>query len=83
MSELHVKDNFRTNPLSLQPGGSTVKAIHETGRVFVYDKVKSPGAYIKRISTDVKTADLGSIVEILINDVSVWTRGSGREPWEI
>ena len=83
MSELHVKDNFRTNPLSLQPGGSTVKAIHETGRVFVYDKVKSPGAYIKRISTDVKTTDHGAIVEILINDVSVWTRGSGREPWEI
>jgi hypothetical protein len=83
MSELHVKDNFRTNPLSLQPGGSTVKAIHETGRVFVYDKVKSPGAYIKRISTDVKTADHGAIVEILINDVSVWTRGSGREAWEI
>ena len=83
MSELHVNDNYRTNPLSLQPGGSTVKAIHETGRVFVYDKVKSPGAYIKRISTDVKTADHGAIVEILINDVSVWTRGSGREPWEI
>jgi hypothetical protein len=83
MSELHVKDNYRTNPLSLEPGGSTVKAIHETGKVFVYDKVKNPGAYIKRISTDVKTRDHGAIVEILINDASVWTRGSGREAWEI
>ena len=83
MSELHVKDNYRTNPLSLQPGGSTVKAIHETGKDFVYDKVKNPGAYIKRISTDNKTKDHGAIVEILIDDVSVWTNGSGREAWEI
>jgi len=50
MSELHVKDNFRTNPLSLQPGGDTVKTIHQDGKIFVYDKVKRPGAYIKNIS---------------------------------
>jgi hypothetical protein len=83
MSELKVTDNYRTNPLSLQPGGSTVKAIHEGGKSFVYDKVKNPGAYIKRISTDIKTKDHGAIVEILINNTSVWTRGSGREAWEI
>lgn len=83
MSELHVKDNYRTNPLSLQPGGSTVKAIHERGNVFVYDKVKSPGAYIKRMNTEDRIAEYGAIVEILINDVSVWTNGSGRQPWEI
>jgi hypothetical protein len=83
MSELHVKDNYRTNPLSLQPGGSTVKAIHERGKAFVYDKVKNPGAYIKRINTDERIAEYGAIVEILIDNVSVWTRGSGRQPWEI
>ena len=83
MSELRVTDNYRTNPLSLQPGGSTVKAIHETGKAFVYDKVKSPGAYIKRIVTDSKIAEHGAIVEILIDNVSVWTSGSGRQPWEI
>ena len=83
MSELHVKDNYRTNPLSLQPGGSTVKAIHERGKVFVYDKVKRPGAYIKRMNTEAKIAQYGPIVEILINDASVWTNGSGRQPWEI
>ena len=83
MTELRVTDNYRTNPLSLEPGGSTVKAIHEKGKVFVYDKVKNPGAYIKRISTDTKTRDHGAIVEILINDTSVWTSGSGREAWEI
>lgn len=83
MSELHVNDNYRTNPLSLQPGGSKVKAIHERGKVFVYDKVKRPGAYIKRMNTEVKIAQYGPIVEILINDVSVWTNGSGRQPWEI
>jgi hypothetical protein len=83
MSELKVTDNYRTNPLSLKPGGSTVKAIHERGKVFVYDKVKSPGAYIKRMNTDDRIAEYGSIVEILIDDVSVWTNGSGRQPWEI
>jgi hypothetical protein len=83
MSELHVKDNFRTNPLSLKPGGSTVKAIHERGKVFVYDKVKNPGAYIKHMNTDARIAEYGAIVEILIDDTSVWTSGSGREAWEI
>jgi hypothetical protein len=83
MSELKVTDNYRTNPLSLKPGGSTVKAIHERGKVFVYDKVKSPGAYIKRMNTDARIAEYGAIVEILIDDVSVWTNGSGRQPWEI
>ena len=83
MSELHVNDNYRTNPISLQPGGSTVKAIHERGKVFVYDKVKRPGAYIKTMNTEAKIAQYGPIVEILINDVSVWTNGSGRQPWEI
>ena len=83
MSELKVTDNYRTNPLSLKPGGSTVKSIHERGKVFVYDKVKSPGAYIKRMNTDARIAEYGAIVEILIDDVSVWTIGSGRQPWEI
>jgi hypothetical protein len=83
MSEVKVTDNYRTNPLSLKPGGSTVKAIHEKGKVFIYDKVKSPGAYIKRINTDSKIEEHGAILEILINDISVWTSGSGREAWEI
>lgn len=83
MSEIKVTDNYRTNPLSLKPGGSTIKAIHEKGKVFVYDKVKSPGAYIKRINTDSKIEEHGAIVEILINDISVWTSGSDRHPWEI
>jgi hypothetical protein len=83
MSELKVTDNYRTNPLSLKPGGSTVKAIHERGKVFVYDKVKNPGAYIKSMNTDARIAEYGSIVEILIDGTSVWTNGSGREAWEI
>lgn len=83
MSEVKVTDNYRTNPLSLKPGGSTVKVIHKKGKAFVYDKVKSPGAYIKRINTDSKIEEHGAIVEILINDISVWTSGSSRQPWEI
>ena len=56
---------------------------HSRGKAFVYDKVKNPGAYIKRINTDERIAEYGAIVEILIDNVSVWTSGSGREAWEI
>lgn len=81
MSELKIEDKYRTNPLSFQPGGYEVKVVHERGKVFVYDKVKKPGAYIKRIKDD--NTDHGAIVEILLNDKSVWTTGCGREIWEI
>lgn len=81
MSELRVKDNYRTNELSLEPGGHEVTVIHESGKSFVYDKVKRPGMYIKSISG--RDKGHGAIVEILLDGTSVWTSGSGREPWEI
>lgn len=81
MSVLKVDDKFRTNPLSLKPGGYEVKVLHETGKVFVYDKVKKPGAYIKSISTE--ESEHGAIIEIFIENSSVWTIGCGREIWEI
>lgn len=81
MKELKVADEYRTNPLSLKPGGYTVKVIHETGKVFVYDKVKKPGAYIKSMSME--ESEHGAIIEVLIDDTSVWTQGCGRAIWEI
>jgi hypothetical protein len=81
MNELKVADQYRTNALSIKPGGYEVKVRYSNGQVFVYDKVKKPGSYIKSISE--KNSENGSIQEIFINDSSVWVSGCGREYWEI
>jgi hypothetical protein len=81
MSQLKVSDQYRTNPLSLKPGGYTVTAVHETGKIFIYDKVKNPGAYIKSMSTE--QSEHGAISEVLIDNKSVWTQNCGRSIWEI
>ena len=44
-----VKDEYRTNPLSHKPGGYRVK-ICKNGKVYVYDKVKNPKAYARKIN---------------------------------
>ncbi|RLD43963.1 MAG: hypothetical protein DRI86_08680 [Bacteroidetes bacterium] len=43
---LYVADKYRTNPLSLDPGGSTVYIKLEDGRELAYDKIKNVSAYI-------------------------------------
>jgi len=81
MKELKVSDNYRTNALSLKPGGYVVKVSHSDGRVFIYDKVKKPGAYLKMIKD--KNPAHGEIVEISVNDSVLWTAGCGKNFWEI
>lgn len=49
---IKVKDNFRTNPESHIPGGSIVETFSDKGIRLVYDKIKNPGAYIRRITKD-------------------------------
>lgn len=80
MSNLKVTDNYRTNSLSLKPGGHEVTVIHQGGKSFIYDKVKRPGMYVKSISGDDKGH--GPIIEILVDGASVWVTGSGKEAWE-
>jgi hypothetical protein len=81
-NELKVKDQYRTNPLSLTPGGSQVKIVHENGRSFIYDKVKNPINYIAYISRT-ENAN-GKITEILIEGRSVWKDGKNLTPdWNI
>jgi hypothetical protein len=67
---LHVGDDFRTNPLSLKPGGYDVTVIYQSGKAFTYDKVKNPASYVTRISSNSK---YGQIVEILIDGNSTWS----------
>jgi hypothetical protein len=81
MSVLKVGDEFRTNDLSLIPGGKTVTVIYQNGKKLIYDKVKSPGKYIKSIAN--KESLNGSIAQILVNGKQVWTDSETRSPWDI
>lgn len=49
---IKVLDNYRTNPESHIPGGSVVETFNDKGLRLVYDKIKNPGAYIKRVTKD-------------------------------
>jgi hypothetical protein len=82
MSELRVGDKFRTNSLSLEPGGYEVTVAYQNGQRLVYDKVKKPGYYIKSISD--KNKGYGPITEILIDGKVSWKLGvNDTEPWNI
>ena len=48
---LHIADQYRTNPLSLRPGGYEVRVVYNTGKTYVYDKIKDPSRYIERMNT--------------------------------
>jgi hypothetical protein len=58
---VHVRDEYRTNKLSLEPGGHQVAVTFKNGKTLVYDKVKNPKAYIKSLS------DYGSIVSVTVD----------------
>jgi hypothetical protein len=47
-----VKDVYRENPLSTEPGGYTVIVEQHSGRMLEYDKVKNPAAYIRTLLKD-------------------------------
>ncbi len=56
---MNVKDEHRTNPLSLQPGGGVVRVTFKNGEFRDYDKIKNPAAFIQqinKIATDVESA---------------------------
>lgn len=46
---LKVADPYRTNQLSIQPGGVIVVVEYADGKILEYDKVKNPSAYIRSI----------------------------------
>ena len=57
---LIVGDQYRTNPLSLVPGGYSVMVEFKDGNILVYDNIKSPYAYIEKLmlNPDVRTASI-------------------------
>jgi hypothetical protein len=42
-----VADEYRTNALSHQPGGSTIKVKYSDGSIRIYDKIKNITAYTR------------------------------------
>lgn len=55
---LVVGDEYRTNELSLYPGGCTVVVEKLNGQILEYPKVKNPTAYMRKLrrSPNVKNA---------------------------
>lgn len=60
--DLYVRDEFRTNSLSRQPGGYEVTVKYADGTSRIYDKVKDPQRYVSAIQAKGK-----SIVEVLVD----------------
>lgn len=73
---MRVSDEFRTNPLSLKPGGSIVSVRFSDGRMLDYDKVKSPKKYIASIP------EREDIIAIFINGNRVWTDEEKTKYWD-
>ena len=63
-----VADAYRTNHLSLKPGGSTVKIIY-ADHFRVYDKIKYPKSYIEKI-----TSRDYQILAVEVDGKKVWSR---------
>lgn len=79
---IKVKDQYRTNHLSTEPGGCEITITHEGGKVFIYDKIKRPGSYIKGIS-DITQGKNGPIIRIQIDGEVAWdARHDDMNPWD-
>ena len=65
---LLVGDDFRTNPLSLKPGGYTVTVVYSNGDKRVYNNVKNPSAYIGSITKS------GDVAQALVDGELHWSR---------
>lgn len=63
-----VGDNWRTNQLSLVPGGSVVKVIYED-HFRLYDKIKKPMAYINTI-----TRQDPNIIAVEVDNKVAWKK---------
>jgi|LakMenE18May11ns_1017448.scaffolds.fasta_scaffold7127078_2 hypothetical protein len=63
--ELKVADGFRTNSLSLSPGGYEVSVHKFDGKVYVYDKIKSPRSYVSNMN-------LAGVNEIFVDGKLYW-----------
>lgn len=73
---MRVTDEFRTNPLSLSPGGSIVTVMFSNGKMLDYDKVKSPKKYVASIPQK------EDITAVFVNGNQVWTDKEQIKYWD-
>ena len=73
---MRVGDKFRTNPLSLKPGGSIVSVVFSDGETREYDKIKYPRKYVATIPKR------DSIVLIYVDGKEVWSTKEKIKYWE-
>lgn len=74
---IRVEDQYRTNPLSHQPGGSEVTVYTRDGLSRTYDKIKNPQSYIGRLEFK------EDIVRVDIDGEQKWTsQEPGVRYWE-
>ena len=59
MNKLIVEDKYRTNELSLVPGGYDVEVLDNKEATLVYTKVKNPEAYCRHLNNVVSFKILG------------------------
>jgi hypothetical protein len=45
-----ISDPYRTNPLSVESGGVSIMVEKIDGKIYEYDKIKSPWAYMKELT---------------------------------
>ena len=65
---INVGDDYRTNELSMIPGGSTVTIVHANGKSLSYDKIKNVDSYANKAKKDKR------VVEILVGGRTIWKR---------
>jgi hypothetical protein len=58
MDELKVSDAHRTNELSLEEGGATIRVVMRNGQVLIYDKIKSVRAYAQKAMKDADVIEI-------------------------
>lgn len=73
MSDLIVGDDFRTNPLSNEPGGHNIRVFFRTGERRVYTKVKRPKDYILNFE------HTKLIIKVEIDRRLLWKLGMERD----
>lgn len=64
-----VKDKYRKNPLSFQPGGDEVTVEYSDGFEKTYDKVKYPKKFIEHITNESNTSR--KIIAVYVNGKKV------------
>ena len=71
--------------MSLKPGGHDVTISYTSGKYFLYDKVKFPGAYIKSLEESGKNQKYGPILEVKVDGAKVWdvSDSTHKKPWDI